>query len=232
MRESLSFYINGQWVDPITPAAIEVVNPATEEAFGRVSMGGSADVDRAVRAARRAFATYGATSKAERVALLEEVIACYQERLDDLAEMISLEMGAPIALATEAQAPMGLTQLNSALGVLKGYEFQRTRGNTLIIKEPIGVCGFITPWNWPTNQIMCKVAPALAAGCTMVLKPSEITPLSAIILAEIMDAAGVPASAAWASQLPSIPTSTWCRSPVRRVRVCWSPRQRPTPSNA
>ena len=193
MRESLSFYINGEWVDPTSPNAIEVVNPATEEAFGRVSLGGSADVDRAVRAARNAFATYGVTSKAERVALLEEVIACYQERFDDLAEMISLEMGAPISLATDAQAPMGLTQLNSALGVLKGYEFRRKRGNTLIIREPIGVCGFITPWNWPTNQIMCKVAPALAAGCTMVLKPSEVTPLSAMILAEILDAAGVPA---------------------------------------
>lgn len=193
MRESLSFYINGEWVDPIVPNAIEVVNPATEEAFARVSLGGAADVDRAVGAARRAFATYGMTSKAERIALLEEVIACYQARLADLAETISLEMGAPMTLAAEAQAPMGLTQLNSALDVLKDYEFHRTRGNTLIIKEPIGVCGFITPWNWPTNQIMCKVAPALAAGCTMVLKPSEVAPLSALILAEIMDAAGVPA---------------------------------------
>jgi aldehyde dehydrogenase (NAD+) len=192
MRESLGFYIDGHWVDPIAPNAIEIINPATEEAFARVSLGTSSDVDRAVRAARNAFVPYAATSKGERVVLLERVIACYQERLGDLAKTISLEMGAPMSLATSAQAPMGMTQLNTALEVLKEYEFQRTRGTTLIIKEPIGVCGFITPWNWPTNQIMCKVAPALAAGCTMVLKPSEVTPLSAVILAEIMDAAGVP----------------------------------------
>jgi aldehyde dehydrogenase (NAD+) len=193
MRERLKFYINGRWVDPSVPRVVEVVNPATEEAFGRVSLGSSADVDRAVSAARAAFATYSRTSKAERIALLQKVIAYYQERLDDLAGTISMEMGAPISLATAAQAPMGLTQLNTALEVLKDYEFERARGNTLIIKEPIGVCGFITPWNWPMNQIMCKVAPALAAGCTIVLKPSEVTPLSAIILAEVMDAAGAPA---------------------------------------
>jgi aldehyde dehydrogenase (NAD+) len=192
MREGLRFYINGEWVDPMRPRVVDVINPATEKAIGRVSLGSAADVDRAVAAARIAFATYSQTSKAERIALLEKVIARYQDRLDDLAETISLEMGAPMSLATAAQAPMGLTQLNAALGVLKDYEFQRTRDNTLIIKEPIGVCGFITPWNWPTNQIMCKVAPALAAGCTIVLKPSEVTPLSGIILAEIMDAAGVP----------------------------------------
>jgi aldehyde dehydrogenase (NAD+) len=192
MREGLRFYINGEWVDPMRPRVVDVINPATEKAIGRVSLGSAADVDRAVAAARIAFATYSQTSKAERIALLEKVIARYQDRLDDLAETISLEMGAPMSLATAAQAPMGLTQLNGALGVLKDYEFQRTQGNTLIIKEPIGVCGFITPWNWPTNQIMCKVAPALAAGCTIVLKPSEVTPLSGIILAEIMDAAGVP----------------------------------------
>lgn len=193
MRESLKFYINGEWVDPSVPRVIEVINPATEEAFGCVSLGSSADVDRAVSSARAAFATYSRSSKAERIALLQNVIARYRERLDDLASTISLEMGAPISLSTAAQAPMGLTQLNTALEVLKDYEFQRTRGNTLIIKEPIGVCGFITPWNWPMNQIMCKVAPALAAGCTMVLKPSEVTPLSGVILAEIIDAAGVPA---------------------------------------
>jgi aldehyde dehydrogenase (NAD+) len=192
MREGLRFYIDGDWVDAMQPRVVDVINPATEKAFGRVSLGSAADVDRAVAAARIAFATYSQTSKAERIALLEKVIARYQDRLDDLAETISLEMGAPMSLATAAQAPMGLTQLNAALGVLQDYEFQRTRDNTLIIKEPIGVCGFITPWNWPTNQIMCKVAPALAAGCTIVLKPSEVTPLSGIILAEIMDAAGVP----------------------------------------
>jgi aldehyde dehydrogenase (NAD+) len=193
MRESLRFYIDGKWVDPVEPRMGDVINPATEEAFGRVSLGNAADVDRAVTAARNAFAMYSHISKAERIALLEKVIACYQERLDDLAETISLEMGAPMSLATSAQAPMGLAQLTTTLEVLKGYDFQRTRGTTLIIKEPIGVCGFITPWNWPTNQIMCKVAPALAAGCTIVLKPSEVTPLSAVIIAEIIDEAGVPA---------------------------------------
>ncbi|MGB3051392.1 MAG: aldehyde dehydrogenase family protein [Polyangiales bacterium] len=193
MRSGLRFYIDGEWVEPLESKVIDVINPATEEAFGRVSLGSAGDVGRAVTAARAAFATYSLTSKAERVALLEKVIACYEERLDDFATTISSEMGAPISLARAAQAPMGLTQLNTALEVLRDYEFQRTRGNTLIIKEPIGVCGFITPWNWPMNQIMCKVAPALAAGCTIVLKPSEQTPFSAIILAEVMDAAAVPA---------------------------------------
>ena len=193
MREGLRFYIDGGWVDPIERRAIDVINPATEKAIGRVSLGSSADVDRAVAAARTAFATYAHTSKAERIALLEKVVVCYQERLDDLAKTISLEMGAPMSLSTSAQAPMGLLQLNTTLEVLQGYEFQRAQGSSLIIKEPIGVCGFITPWNWPMNQIMCKVAPALGAGCTIVLKPSEVTPLSAIILAEVMHAAGVPA---------------------------------------
>jgi aldehyde dehydrogenase (NAD+) len=193
MREGLRFYIDGGWVDPIERRAIDVINPATEKAIGRVSLGSSADVDRAVAAARTAFATYAHTSKAERIALLEKVVVCYQERLDDLAKTISLEMGAPMSLSTSAHAPMGLLQLNTTLEVLQGYEFQRAQGSSLIIKEPIGVCGFITPWNWPMNQIMCKVAPALGAGCTIVLKPSEVTPLSAIILAEVMHAAGVPA---------------------------------------
>jgi len=193
MREGLRFYIDGGWVDPIERRAIDVINPATEKAIGRVSLGSSADVDRAVAAARTAFATYAHTSKAERIALLEKVVVCYQDRLDDLAKTISLEMGAPMSLSTSAQAPMGLLQLNTTLEVLQGYEFQRAQGSSLIIKEPIGVCGFITPWNWPMNQIMCKVAPALGAGCTIVLKPSEVTPLSAIILAEVMHAAGVPA---------------------------------------
>jgi len=193
MREGLRFYIDGGWVDPIERRAIDVINPATEKAIGRVSLGSSADVDRAVAAARTAFATYAHTSKAERIALLEKVVVCYQDRLDDLAKTISLEMGAPMSLSTSAQAPMGLLQLNTTLEVLQGYEFQRAQGSSLIIKEPIGVCGLITPWNWPMNQIMCKVAPALGAGCTIVLKPSEVTPLSAIILAEVMHAAGVPA---------------------------------------
>jgi aldehyde dehydrogenase (NAD+) len=193
MRKGARLYIDGEWVEPLGSVVVDVINPATEKAVGRVSLGSPADVNRAVTAAKAASARYSQTSKAERVALLERVIHRYQERLDDLAQTISLEMGAPMSLATSAQAPMGLTQLEGALGVLKDYEFRRRRGNTLIIKEPIGVCGFITPWNWPMNQIMSKVAPALAAGCTMVLKPSEMAPLSAIILGEIIDAAGVPA---------------------------------------
>ena len=193
MREGFKFYIDGAWVDPIGSRTVDVINPATEEVFARVSLGNAADVDLAVSAARRSFSSYARTSKAERIDLVRRVIAAYEQRMGDLAQTISLEMGAPITLATDAQAPMGLTQFKTTLEVLDEYEFQRQRGNTLIIKDPIGVCGFITPWNWPMNQIACKVAPALAAGCTVVLKPSEATPLSAIILAEIMDAARVPA---------------------------------------
>ena len=147
MPDGLRFYINGDWVDPIESRAIDVINPATEKAIGRVSLGSSADVDRAVVAARTAFATYAQTSKAERIALLEKLVVCYQDRLDDLAKTISLEMGAPISLATSAQAPMGLLHLNTTLEVLRGYDFQRSHGSSLIIREPIGVCGFITPWN-------------------------------------------------------------------------------------
>lgn len=193
MREGLRLYIDGDWVEPLGSGVIDVVNPATQEAFGRVALGNAADVDRAVTAAKAAFRSYSQTSKAERVALLGAVAARYRRRVDEIAETISLEMGSPISLSTAAQAPMGLAQLDAALGILRDYEFERRQGDTLLIKEPIGVCGFITPWNWPMHQILCKVAPALAAGCTMVLKPSEVTPLSAIILAEIMDAAGVPA---------------------------------------
>jgi aldehyde dehydrogenase (NAD+) len=193
MREGLRLYIDGEWVEPLGSRVIDVVNPATEETFGRVALGNADDVDRAVTAAKAAFGSYSQSTKTERLALLDEVTARYRDRIDEIAETISLEMGAPISLATSAQAPMGLALLDAARAILKVYEFQRQRGSTLLIKEPIGVCGFITPWNWPMHQILCKVAPALAAGCTMVLKPSEVTPLSAIILAEIMDAAGVPA---------------------------------------
>jgi aldehyde dehydrogenase (NAD+) len=192
MRDALQFYINGDWVDPIEPRSIEVINPATERPIGRVSLGSRGDVDRAVKAARAAFETYSQTPRAERLELLQRLIDCYQARLDELAETLCAEMGAPMWLARAAQAPLGLTHLNKTLELLKDYPFQRAQGSTLILKEPIGVCGFITPWNWPTNQIMCKVAPALAAGCTIVLKPSEMTPLSAVLIAEIMDAAAVP----------------------------------------
>ena len=193
MREYLKFYINGAWVDPATPKSLAVINPATEQAAGHISMGSAADVDKAVRAARAAFASYSQTPVAERVALLERVIAEYQKRYADMAAAITEEMGAPVLLAQKAQAAMGLGHLQTALAVLKDYHFQALRGSTMIVKEAIGVCGLITPWNWPVNQIACKVAPALATGCTMVLKPSEIAPFSAQIWTEILHAAGVPA---------------------------------------
>jgi aldehyde dehydrogenase (NAD+) len=192
MKEYLKFYINGEWVAPTVPKTWDVINPATEEPIGRISLGSAADVDKAVIAARTAFETFGRTSREERMALLERVIATYSSRVNEIAETISLEMGAPMWLAKGAQAPAGVGHLKQALEVLKTYTFMQNRGAIRIIREPIGVCGFITPWNWPINQITCKVAPALAAGCTMVLKPSEIAPLNAILVAEVLHDAGVP----------------------------------------
>jgi aldehyde dehydrogenase (NAD+) len=189
---NLKFYIDGAWVDPIEPRRLDVINPATESAIAQISLGSAADVDRAVKAARTAFPSYSRTSKAERIALLERIIAAYQARYDEIAKAISMEMGAPTSLATKAQAATALGHLKQMIAVLGEYEFEHLQGRTMIVREPIGVCGFITPWNWPINQIMCKVAPALAAGCTMVLKPSEIAPLNAILLAEALHAAGVP----------------------------------------
>jgi aldehyde dehydrogenase (NAD+) len=196
MRKYLKFYIGGQWVDPAAGAAaptLEVINPAHETVAGRISMGSAADVDRAVRAARAAFASFSQTSVADRLALLEAIMAAYTARLSDMAQAITEEMGAPAVLSQRAQAAMGLGHLKTAAAVLKNYHFEEARGTTLICKEPIGVCALITPWNWPINQIACKVAPALATGCTMVLKPSEIAPFSAQIWTEILHAAGVPA---------------------------------------
>jgi aldehyde dehydrogenase (NAD+) len=192
MDNQLKFYIDGAWVDPVEPRSVDVVNPATEAPIARVSLGGAADVDRAVGAARRAFERFSRTSREERLSLLERIIACYEPRIDALGELISAEMGAPRWLARGPQARAGLGHLASYVKILKEFQFEEPRGNGVIVREPIGVCGFITPWNWPVNQIMCKVAPALAAGCTMVLKPSELTPLSAILVAEILDEAGVP----------------------------------------
>jgi aldehyde dehydrogenase (NAD+) len=193
MRDYLKFYINGAWVDPVTPKTLDVINPATEAVAGRISMGSAADVDAAVRAARAAFASFSQTSVADRVALLEAIINEYKKRYADMAAAITEEMGAPAMLSQKAQAAMGVGHLTTALNVLKDYKFSEQRGTTLLAKEPIGVCGLITPWNWPVNQIACKVAPALAVGCTMVLKPSELSPFSAQIWTEIMHAAGVPA---------------------------------------
>jgi aldehyde dehydrogenase (NAD+) len=192
MSNTLKFYIDGAWVDPLVPATLDVINPATEEPIAKISMGTAKDVDRAVKAARKAFPAFSRTTKEERIALLQRILEAYKARYDDIAVAISSEMGAPITLATRAQAAIGVAHATQMISVLKGYEFERTEGPTLIAREAIGVCGFITPWNWPINQIMCKVAPAIAAGCTMVLKPSEIAPLNAIIFAEVMHAAGVP----------------------------------------
>lgn len=187
-----SFYIDGEWVAAGDVPTHAVVNPATEEVVGRVSLGTKAHVDQAVAAARRAFASFSQTSREERLALLERVADAYAARLPELAGSISAEMGAPMGLASAAQAPAGLGHVLHATEVLRALPLEEVRGRNLIVREPIGVCGFITPWNWPANQIMCKVAPALAAGCTMVLKPSEMTPSNAVIIAEILHAAGVP----------------------------------------
>ena len=193
MSNQTKFYINGEWVEPSTTDTLDVINPATEQAIGPVAMGGLADVDRAVDAAAGAFETFSQSSKEDRVALLERIIAAYMGRMDEVAAAISEEMGAPLGLAKAAQAPAGLGHFMTTLSVLKDFEFEEDIGTSRVIREPAGVCGFITPWNWPLNQIACKVAPALAAGCTMVLKPSEVAPFNAILFAEIMDDAGVPA---------------------------------------
>ncbi|MCF8588438.1 aldehyde dehydrogenase family protein [Gordonia liuliyuniae] len=194
MPDLNQFYIDGQWVAPARGSGtLDVINPATEKAAGTVAIGGSADVDAAVAAARRAFDSWSQTTVDERVAVIGAVIAEYQKRADDLAAAVTEEMGAPAGLAAAAHVPLGLAHLATAAEALKTFSFAEDRGTSRIVKEPIGVCGFITPWNWPLNQVMCKVAPALATGCTMVLKPSEVAPFSSAIVAEIFDAAGVPA---------------------------------------
>jgi aldehyde dehydrogenase (NAD+) len=187
------FYIDGQWIQPVEDRHLDVINPATEEPFAAIALGGAADVDRAVAAARRAFTSYAQTSREERLDLLAEIVRVYQRRTEDLAEAISSEMGAPLAFARERHVPAGLGHLQRVIEVLKAYAFDERIGTALVAREPIGVVGLITPWNWPLNQIACKVGPALAAGCTMVLKPSEVAPLSGLIFAEILDEAGVPA---------------------------------------
>ncbi len=186
------FYINGEWVDPIKPSAMDIINPATEGVIGSVSLGSSADVDAAVAAAGQAFSDFSLTSREFRLELLEKILAVYEEYYDEIAQAISLEMGAPLAFAQKAQAATGKGHLIRSIKVLKNYEFETAMGSSRVFKEPIGVCGFICPWNWPINQIVCKVAPALAAGCTMVLKPSEIAPVSAYLFAKVLAQAGVP----------------------------------------
>ncbi len=192
MNNHLNFYINGAWVSPVMPATLDVINPAIEEPFTKISIGSKADVDLAVRAAKTAFATFSRTSREERLALLLRILEVYNERFEDIAQAVSQEMGAPIGFAREAQTAVGSAHMEATIEALQAYDFSHKRGTTMVVKEPIGVCALITPWNWPLNQIVCKVAPALAAGCTVILKPSEIAPISGIIFAEIIHAAGVP----------------------------------------
>ena len=193
MTDYLKFYINGKWVDPTTPKTEDVINPATEEPIARISMGSAADVNKAVAAARAAFPSYSTTSKKERIELLEAIIETYKKRYPEIAAAITSEMGAPKGLSMNAQAAMGVAHFATNLELLKNYEFETDKGTSRIVREPVGVCGFITPWNWPINQIACKVAPALAVGCTMVLKPSEVAPINAYLFTEVLDEAGVPA---------------------------------------
>jgi aldehyde dehydrogenase (NAD+) len=192
MRDCRKFYIDGKWVQPTEPKDFPVVNPATEERIATISLGGRADVDKAVAAAKRAFASYSETTVEQRQALLQRIIEVYQSKYEEMATTISEEMGAPLWLARAAQAAAGLGHFFEMAKVLGSFKFEELKGSTLMRKEPIGVCGLITPWNWPVNQIACKVAPALAAGCTMVLKPSEIAPLSGYLFTQILDEAGVP----------------------------------------
>lgn len=193
MRDCTKFYIDGQWVDPARADTREVENPATEKAIGHISFGSAADVDKAVAAARRAFEDWQFSSRETRLELLRAILAEIGKRREDLASAISDEMGAPMSLANGPHVGLLAGHCQTAIEVLEGFEFERQDGPTLHLYEPIGVVGMITPWNWPLNQIACKVFPALATGCTMILKPSEIAPFNAVIFAEIMHAAGVPA---------------------------------------
>ena len=192
MLKRLQFYIDGKWVDPVAPRQLEVINPANEEAMGVISLGSKADVDKAVAAARRAFESFSRTTKEERLALLQRINDAYMKRYAEMVETISREMGAPLGLSKAAQAATGVAHLGQTMKILKDFEFESVRGTTAIVYEPVGVCGLITPWNWPVNQVMCKVAPAIAAGCTMVLKPSELSPFSAMLIADALHEANVP----------------------------------------
>ena len=193
MRDCRQFYIDGKWVSPTEARDWEVINPSTEEPIATISLGVAADVDKAVAAAKKAFESYSQTTVQERVELLQRVIEVYKAKSEEMAQTISQEMGCPLSLSRAAQTAAGLGHLLEIVKVLEHFQFEDLKGSTLMRKEPIGVCGLITPWNWPMNQIAAKVAPALAAGCTVVLKPSEMAPLSAYLFAQILDQAGVPA---------------------------------------
>lgn len=191
--EYRKFYIDGRWVDPVEPRELTVIDPATEEPAGVISLGSAQDVDRAVAAARRAFEGFAQTRREERRGLLEKILAVYKKRYADVANAVRAEMGAPAKLAHGPQAGIGIGHLSAMIDILKTFEFEERRGSSRLVLEPIGVCGLITPWNWPMNQVAAKVVPALAAGCTMVLKPSEFSPFSAAIWAEMLHEAQVPA---------------------------------------
>jgi aldehyde dehydrogenase (NAD+) len=192
MAHEAQAYIDGAWVDPVAPVAYELISPATEEPILRLGLSGAAEVDRAVAAAQRAFPAFAATTVADRIALLRRIVSEYGVRAEAFAQAMTREMGTPISFSREAQAPSGTAHLRAMIEVLETFPFSHKMGGTTILREPIGVAGLITPWNWPVNQIVCKVAPALAAGCAMVLKPSEMAPISAILWAEVMHAAGTP----------------------------------------
>jgi len=193
MMDHLKFYIDGDWVDPITPATIDVINPATEKAFTQISAGSHEDVDRAVAAARKAFTSYSQWNVQQRLELLEKIRVVYKKYFDDIAQAISDEMGAPIDMARSSQARLGAGHIKSAIKALLNFKFEEVEDDMILRHEPIGVCGMITPWNWPMNQVAVKVIPALAAGCTMILKPSEESPLDSMIFAEVLHESGVPA---------------------------------------
>jgi len=190
MQRSTKFYIDGQWVDPAVPRALPVVDPTTEEPFASVSLGSVADVDRAVAAARRAFADFGNSSPTERIALFERVLEVYAARREELEDLIAREIGAPKSASVQTLGPMD--HLRQAIRLLQEYRFERNIADTVIRREPIGVCGLISPWNWPVQTPVTKIASAVAAGCTVVLKPSEYSPLSGVLIAEILHEAGIP----------------------------------------
>jgi aldehyde dehydrogenase (NAD+) len=192
MKDLRFFYIDGQWTAPGVPNDAVLVNPATEEPTATISLGSVHDVNRAVAAARDSFRDFSETPLDDRKMLLRRIIEVYDSKKDEMAKAISLEMGSPLSLSNAAQVPAGRAHFAEVLKVLDRFSFEACQGTTVLRKEPIGVCGLITPWNWPMNQIACKVAPALAAGCTMVLKPSELAPLSAHLFAQILEQAGVP----------------------------------------
>jgi aldehyde dehydrogenase (NAD+) len=192
MEHAHKFYIDGQWVDPDRLKELDVVDPSTEQSIGTIAIGGTVDAERAIEAARAAFTTFSQTTKAERRALLERILTILKRRQHEIGDIISREMGAPLALARAEQAGLGAAHFEETIRAFDAFDFEYMQGSTRIIHEPVGVVSMITPWNWPINQIACKVAPALATGCTMVLKPSEIAPFNALVFAEVMHEAGVP----------------------------------------